>query len=190
MTSSIPIWSLPEISRLLSTYRSQSAEKSFSGIDRSLLFFRPWTGLPDHLLFVQDFFQLSFRVLYEKRIALSAFPVYIIMKYFFITGQESNKVSGVENVVSSRVRVLTREGLHGRPASQIATMLAKRKASLTLSRVDDPESKADGSSVLDMLIMAAGFNTDLQLIARGPEAQELLAEVTDFFNNKFGEEEA
>lgn len=112
------------------------------------------------------------------------------MKYFFITGQESNKVSGVENVVSSRVRVLTREGLHGRPASQIATMLAKRKASLTLSRVDDPESKADGSSVLDMLIMAAGFNTDLQLIARGPEAQELLAEVTDFFNNKFGEEEA
>lgn len=99
-------------------------------------------------------------------------------------------MGGVENVVSSRVRVLTREGLHGRPASQIATMLAKRNARLTLVKEDEPESRADASSVLDMLILAAGFNTPLQLIAEGPEAQETLDEVTSFFNNKFGEEEA
>ena len=99
-------------------------------------------------------------------------------------------MSGVENVVSSRVRVLTREGLHGRPASQIVSMLARRKASLTLIKADDPESRADGSSVLDMLILAAGFNSELQLVAEGPEARELLDEITAFFNNKFGEEEA
>ena len=129
-------------------------------------------------------------LLYEKRIALSRFQVYIIKRYFFIIGQELNEVSGVENVVSSRVRVLTREGLHGRPASQIVSMLARRKASLTLIKADDPESRADGSSVLDMLILAAGFNSELQLVAEGPEARELLDEITAFFNNKFGEEEA
>ena len=99
-------------------------------------------------------------------------------------------MDSVGNVISARVRVLTREGLHGRPASQIAAMLSKRDATLTLVRIDDPQSRADCASVLDMLILAAGFDTELQVLAEGPEAQAALDEVTDFFKNKFGEEES
>ena len=114
---------------------------------------------------------------------------------FEITSTDSQnrsriKVDSVGNVFSTRVRVLTREGLHGRPASQIATMLSKRDATLTLVKEGSPESCADGSSVLDMLILAAGFDTELQLVAEGPEARAVLEEVADFFNNKFGEEES
>ena len=41
-----------------------------------------------------------------------------------------------------------------------------------------------------MLIMAAGFGTELELLAEGPDAREALEEVERFFNNKFDEEES
>lgn len=97
-------------------------------------------------------------------------------------------MNGVGEVFSTRVRVLTKEGLHARPASQIATMLSKWKAKLTLVKKDDPSSVADCSSVLDMLIMAAGCNTELDLLAEGPDAQAALEEVERYFKNKFDEE--
>lgn len=113
---------------------------------------------------------------------------------FEITSGNQNrscgKVDSVGNVISTRVRVLTREGLHGRPASQIANMLSKRDATLTLVKTDDSQARADCSSVLDMLILAAGFDTELQILAEGPEARAALDEVKDFFNNKFGENES
>ena len=40
-------------------------------------------------------------------------------------------------MISTKVKVLTREGLHARPASQIAAMLSQRDAKLTLIRIDD-----------------------------------------------------
>ena len=97
-------------------------------------------------------------------------------------------MNGVGDVLSTRVRVLTREGLHARPASQIATMLSKWEAKLTLVKKDEPSATADCSSVLDMLIMAAGFNTELDLHAEGPDAKIALDEVERYFNNKFDEE--
>ena len=100
------------------------------------------------------------------------------------------KVDSVGNLYSTKVRVLTREGLHGRPASQIANMLSKWEATLTLVKEGSPETRANGASVLDMLILAAGFDTELELIAEGRDARAALDEVTDFFNNKFGEEES
>lgn len=99
-------------------------------------------------------------------------------------------MDGAGGVFSARVRVLTREGLHGRPASQIASMISKKDVSLTLVKADDPQARANCASVLDMLILAAGFETELELVAEGPDAREVLEEVRDFFNNKFGEEES
>ena len=99
-------------------------------------------------------------------------------------------MDSVGNVISAKVRVLTREGLHGRPASQIAAMLSNREATLTLVKTEDPQARANCASVLDMLILAAGFDTELQVLAEGPEARAALEEVTDFFNIKFGEEES
>ena len=93
-------------------------------------------------------------------------------------------------MISTKVKVLTREGLHARPASQIAAMHSQRDAKLTLIRIDDRSTEADGSSILEMLIMAAGFGTELELLAEGPDAREALEEVERFFNNKFDEEES
>ena len=93
------------------------------------------------------------------------------------------------NTCSTRVRVLTREGLHARPASQIVDMLSRHDARLTLVKDGEDQFRADCSSVLDMLILAAGFNSELSLFAEGPDAREALDEVSDFFARKFDQEE-
>lgn len=93
-------------------------------------------------------------------------------------------------IITTRVRVLTREGLHARPASQIAAMLSKREAKLHLVKSGEDGGRADCSSVLELLILAAGFNTELELFAEGPEANEALEEVAGFFERKFDEEDS
>ena len=93
------------------------------------------------------------------------------------------------NTCSTRVRVLTREGLHARPASQIADMLSRHNARLTLVRDGEDPCSADCSSILDMLVLAAGFNSELSLVAEGPDAREALTEVSGFFARKFDQKE-
>ena len=91
------------------------------------------------------------------------------------------------NVFRTRVRVLTREGLHARPASQIADMLSHHDARLTLVKEGE---EADCSSVLDLLVLAAGFDSELELLAEGPDARAAMDEVSDFFARKFELEES
>ena len=103
--------------------------------------------------------------------------------------EQSKKVSIAGESMTARVKVLTKEGLHARPASQIAAMLSKRDARLKLVKHGAEGGEADCSSVLELLILAAGFDTELELFAEGPEAAEALKEVSGFFERKFDEEE-
>ena len=49
--------------------------------------------------------------------------------------------------------------------------------------------KADCSSVLDLLVLSAGFDSELELLAEGPDARAAMDEVSDFFARKFETEE-
>ena len=140
---------------------------------------------------LQRIFRNQFGIFNEIELLYRAFGCILlkhISNFYRRSHRSLDKVNDVRDVLSTRVRVLTREGLHARPASQIATMLSKREAKLTLVKKDDPSAVADCSSVLDMLIMAAAFNTELELLAEGPDAKIALEEVERYFNNKFDEE--
>ena len=84
------------------------------------------------------------------------------------------------------VTVGNRMGLHARPASRIAMMLADYpEAELTLSREDDPRSSADCRSVLSLIILAAAKGTRLVLQGSGAQAEEAVAKIEQFFAEKF-----
>lgn len=113
-----------------------------------------------------------------------------VFNFYHLTYQRSRyQVDRLENTHNACVRVLTREGLHARPASQITAMLSRKKARLTLVN-KATSAVADASSVLEMLMLEAGFNTEVSLSAEGPDARAVLDEVVRFFNNKFDEEES
>ena len=87
------------------------------------------------------------------------------------------------------VTVGNRMGLHARPASRIAMMLADYpEAELTLSREDDPRSSADCRSVLSLIILAAAKGTILVLQGSGAQAEEAVAKIEQFFAEKFEED--
>ncbi|MBR7103654.1 MAG: HPr family phosphocarrier protein [Lentisphaeria bacterium] len=91
--------------------------------------------------------------------------------------------------INTVVTVGNRMGLHARPASRIAMMLADYPgAVLTLAREDDPKNPADCRSVLSLIILAASKGTRLILNGSGEQAEEAVRRIGDFFAVNFEEE--
>ena len=76
-------------------------------------------------------------------------------------------------------------GLHARAAAKIVTLSQKYESDLFISK-DDHE--VDGTSILSILTLACPKGTEIGIRVVGEDAQDLLMEVTDLFEQKFGEE--
>ena len=91
--------------------------------------------------------------------------------------------------IEKKVTVGNRMGLHARPASCIATILADYpEAEVTLGRPDDLENAADCHSVLSLMILAAGQGTNLILSGSGEGAEEAVRRIEACFVANFDEE--
>lgn len=89
--------------------------------------------------------------------------------------------------VTEKVIVSNAMGLHARPAAQIAH-IAGRYASVLKLRKIGQRNEADCSSVLALLMLAAGKGTEIEIIASGDDAAEAAEEVRSYFEKNFGEE--
>jgi phosphocarrier protein len=76
-------------------------------------------------------------------------------------------------------------GLHARAAAKIVTLSQKYESDLFISK-DDHE--VDGASILSILTLACPKGTEIGIRVVGEDAQDLLMDVTDLFEQKFGEE--
>jgi phosphotransferase system HPr (HPr) family protein len=75
-------------------------------------------------------------------------------------------------------------GLHARPISEFVRTVARFEASV---RVGGPGGEADGSSVLDMMRLQGAQGCELEIIATGPQAQEVLQALGELVSAGFGE---
>lgn len=87
-----------------------------------------------------------------------------------------------EDGFSLRARVLNDQGLHARPAARLAQEAQKYGCAVELA-VNG--STVDAKSILDILTLAAGQGTELELRAKGPDAREALASLGALFRNRF-----
>ena len=95
----------------------------------------------------------------------------------------------VSDKIKVTVTVGNRMGLHARPASCIAKLLADYpEAEVTLARPDDPENAADCHSVLALMILAAGQGTELILSGSGKGAEEAVKKIEACFTANFDED--
>jgi phosphocarrier protein len=81
-----------------------------------------------------------------------------------------------------RVRVLNDQGLHARPAAKLAQEAQKFACDITLAHGGDV---VDAKSILDILTLAAGHGSELELRANGPRAEEALASLGSLIRNRF-----
>lgn len=83
-----------------------------------------------------------------------------------------NELSGVErDVARATVEVVNESGLHLRVAARLAELVAPLGCPIT---VRSPGGRADASSVLEMMGLAAGRGVRLEFIATGHSAHAAL----------------
>lgn len=90
-----------------------------------------------------------------------------------------------EGVVCRSVVVANKLGLHARPAGILAQEAQSFKASVTI--IHDGQ-EVDAKSILDILTLAAGPGSTLELRADGDDAESAVERLERLFTERFGEE--
>ena len=92
---------------------------------------------------------------------------------------------GVYLMVEKIVTVQNRAGIHARPAALIA-QTANKFASEVLIEKDSVTINA--KSIMGVITMAAGYNTQLTLKAEGADEKQAVAAIAQLFESKFEED--
>jgi phosphocarrier protein len=74
--------------------------------------------------------------------------------------------------------VLNKMGLHARPAAELVRALARCRSSIKILK-DDFEVNA--KSIMGVMALAAGCGSKLKFIIEGPDENETLVVIEDFF---------
>lgn len=85
-------------------------------------------------------------------------------------------------------RILTvqnRAGIHARPAAIIAQTSNKFESEISIVRDD---AVVNAKSIMGVIAMGAGYNTQLTIRAEGPDESEAIEVLEELFNSKFEEE--
>ncbi len=84
------------------------------------------------------------------------------------------------------ITLLNKLGLHARPASHLVKITSKfKKTDVELVRNNEI---INAKSILGVMMLAAGYGTELEVRVDGPEEDECLQEIIDLVNSKFYEE--
>ena len=86
---------------------------------------------------------------------------------------------------AATVTVENRLGLHARPASMLVQKAQSFRSEIQIVR---DGNAVNCKSLLELLTLAAGNGTKLQVIASGEDAERAIDTITGLFSDKFGEE--
>lgn len=83
--------------------------------------------------------------------------------------------------------IVNLRGLHARASRKLAELALGYDTTRILVRREDDE--ADARSLMDLMMLGAGLGSDVEIEARGPEAEAALDAVEALIAAKFHEEE-
>jgi phosphocarrier protein HPr len=90
-------------------------------------------------------------------------------------------------MVSEKVRVINKEGMHMRPAGLIAQTCGLMKSSV---RISYNGKFYDCKSIIMLMSAGIGYGAELEVIAEGEDEEEALKEVVDLFHAGLGDRTA
>ena len=88
-------------------------------------------------------------------------------------------------MVEKILTVQNRAGIHARPAAIIAQISNKFESEITLTKDD---ATVNAKSIMGVIAMGAGYNTQLTLRATGADESEAAAVIEELFSSRFEEE--
>ena len=90
-------------------------------------------------------------------------------------------------VVRRTLTIVNMRGLHARASRKLAELaLSYDNTRIVVRRGDD---EADARSLMDLMMLGAGIGEEIEVEARGPEAETAMASVEALIAAKFHEEQ-
>lgn len=83
------------------------------------------------------------------------------------------------------VPITNKRGLHARASAKFVTMASSFDAEVTVSH---DGSSVTGTSIMGLMMLAAGIGDVIEIAAAGPEAEAAVAKLAGLVLDKFGEE--
>jgi phosphocarrier protein HPr len=104
-----------------------------------------------------------------------------------VSNSSENSMESVSNNtrLERKVRILNKLGMHARPAALFVQTANQFEADISVRK---GKQTVNGKSIMGLMMLAAGPNTQIVLIAEGRDAEEALNALERLFLNKFGEE--
>ncbi len=84
--------------------------------------------------------------------------------------------------LSRTLKVLNPKGLHARAAARFVACAGKFESRVTVFR---DGNSVEGTSIMGLLMLAAGFGTEIELRVTGPDAEDTLEALTALVRDNF-----
>jgi phosphocarrier protein HPr len=91
-----------------------------------------------------------------------------------------------EAPISRVVQICNKKGLHARASAKFVQMVEKFDADVKVKRGSEV---VGGTSIMGLMMLAAGPGTDITVVVSGAEAPEVLAALEALVNSRFGEDD-
>lgn len=85
----------------------------------------------------------------------------------------------------TKVTIRNRKGLHARASAKFVKCAERFDAEVTVLK---DGNSVGGTSIMGLMMLAAGPGTEIQMTATGPEAQQALEALVALVGDGFGEE--
>ncbi len=86
--------------------------------------------------------------------------------------------------ISCKVKIKNNLGLHARPAALIAKSLQNCRCSVSFTYKNET---VNAKSIMSLLMLAAQKNSVITITAEGEDAEEIVTNLKNIFDSKFGE---
>ena len=90
-----------------------------------------------------------------------------------------------QGAVSRELPIINKRGLHARASAKFVQMVERFNAEVWVTRGSET---VGGTSIMGLMMLAAGPGTTVVVSAIGPDAEAAIAAITDLVASKFNEE--
>jgi phosphocarrier protein HPr len=98
----------------------------------------------------------------------------------------AGSASPVTGPLTRELLIVNKKGLHARASAKFVQTVERFQADVKVARGGET---VGGTSIMGLMMLAAGPGTTIRVETRGPEAQAAMDALTDLITSGFGEED-
>jgi phosphocarrier protein HPr len=92
----------------------------------------------------------------------------------------------MSDTLSRELPITNKRGLHARASAKFVQTVERFNADITVTRNGET---VGGTSIMGLMMLAAGIGTSITVTAKGPEAEAAMEAISALVLDKFGEEQ-